>query len=774
MQPIKVAVIADDATGAADTGVQFARVAPPVYLAHADQLAGLAFPEPPGTLALHCDSRALDPALAARAAAGASRALAPHAPRLVYKKIDSCLRGNLGSELLAVMAELGLGPALVAPAYPALGRTTVHDLHFLNGVPVAQTEMARDPLTPVHESRLSLLLAEQTRQPVGRLRLDDYQGGDERLDQALLAQLDQGVRVLACDARSQDHLDRLAALALERHPRALLVGSAGLALGLAKALANGAPAPAVPPRLAGRFLWVCGSATDRLREQAARLEAQGIPGLIMEARLLADPGAGEARRELAARAAARLREGDLVLQVSPKKDPAPPGLLVAAGLAQVAAGVLALARPGGVFLSGGDTAREVFLRLGCRGLKVCDEPLPGLVRAAMLGGGQDGLLTVTKSGPSATPKPWWNSTGSCIPRKGRHHAPIAPPGHLHGDPGGIGPEIAAKTLAQSATFSLCRPLVVGDAGVMANAVRFCGLDLTVHAVATPGAGRYQPGTLDVLDLANLPLAELRHGQVRALQGKASFEYIVKNIELALAGQVDGTVTGPINKAAINAAGCHFAGHTEIYAHYTQTRDYAMMLCEGNFRVVHVSTHVSLREACDRVKTPRVLRVIELTQATLQKLGLAAPRIGVAGLNPHCGEGGLFGTEDDTEIAPAVAQAQAKGIAAEGPIPADTIFSKMQGGLYDAVVVMYHDQGHIPTKLVGFKFDARSGTWGAMAGVNVTLGLPIVRTSVDHGTAFDIAGQGKANPASMKAAILLAARMANMKAQKALPQDRPPV
>ncbi|MBE0585174.1 MAG: 4-hydroxythreonine-4-phosphate dehydrogenase PdxA, partial [Desulfofustis sp.] len=229
--------------------------------------------------------------------------------------------------------------------------------------------------------------------------------------------------------------------------------------------------------------------------------------------------------------------------------------------------------------------------------------------------------------------------------------------------------------------------------------------------------------------------------------------------LALAGKIDGTVTAPISKAAINLAGFHSSGHTEIYGELTGTTDYAMMLSDGSFRVTHVSTHVSLREACDRVKKARIVKVIELTAATLRQLGIEQPRIAVAGLNPHCGEGGLFGTEDQTEIAPAVAAAVAEGITAEGPLPADTVFSKMQGGLFDAVVVMYHDQGHIPAKLVGFHYDEKTDTWDQMAGVNVTIGLPIIRTSVDHGTAYDRAGDGRANPQSMVEAIRLAARLA---------------
>jgi 4-phospho-D-threonate 3-dehydrogenase / 4-phospho-D-erythronate 3-dehydrogenase len=328
-----------------------------------------------------------------------------------------------------------------------------------------------------------------------------------------------------------------------------------------------------------------------------------------------------------------------------------------------------------------------------------------------------------------------------------------------GDPGGIGPEICVKALALPEIYTICRPIVVGDAGVMADAVHFCGLSLEIAARKTVAEAAFAFGRIDVYDLHNLPIGQLRHKQVTAQQGRASFDYVAKVIGLATEGEIDATVTGPINKAAINAAGHHFAGHTEIYAALTHTRNYSMMLAEGNFRVAHVSTHVSLREACDRVTQERVLNVIRLSHQALRQLGIQSPQIGVAGLNPHCGEGGLFGSEDDREIAPAVSAAKSEGISADGPLPADTIFSKMRGGMYDLVVVMYHDQGHIPTKLIGFQYDDKTGTWGQMAGVNVTLGLPIIRVSVDHGTAFGKAGEGRANPQSMIEAIKLAAKLA---------------
>ena len=329
-----------------------------------------------------------------------------------------------------------------------------------------------------------------------------------------------------------------------------------------------------------------------------------------------------------------------------------------------------------------------------------------------------------------------------------------------GDPGGIGPEIACKALNEPDVYKICRPLVIGDAAIMDNALKFCNLPgLKINGVHDPKDGKYEFGSIDVYDLKNMPLAELQHKTVTPAQGRASYEYVAKAIELAMSRDIDGTVTGPINKAAINSAGFHYAGHTEIYADHTKTKDYTMMLADENFRVAHVTTHVSLREATDRVKKDRVLRVIELSHDGLKRMGLAEPRIAVAGLNPHCGEDGLFGCEDDNEIKPAVEAARAKGINVEGPIPADTVFSKMKGGMYDVVVVQYHDQGHIPMKLQGFRYDEKTKTWGGMAGVNITLGLPIIRTSVDHGTAFGKAGEGRANPQSMLDSIYLAAKLA---------------
>ncbi|WP_423128298.1 4-hydroxythreonine-4-phosphate dehydrogenase PdxA [Gaoshiqia sp. Z1-71] len=327
-----------------------------------------------------------------------------------------------------------------------------------------------------------------------------------------------------------------------------------------------------------------------------------------------------------------------------------------------------------------------------------------------------------------------------------------------GDPAGIGPEIAAKALNEISVFDACNPLLVGNVQIMKEAVKLTGLDLKINPVQEVGQARFSHGTIDVYNIPSEQLAAIKHGVVSAPAGDLAFKAVHKAIELAMNGEVDGTVTGPIHKEAINLAGHHFSGHTEIYAHFTGTEKYAMLLADEKIKVTHVSTHVSLRQACDLVKRQRVLDVIRLTYDGLRKIGIENPRIGVAGLNPHAGDGGLFGTEETEEILPAIQDAKKRGIRAEGPFPPDTLFSLASGGSFDGCVAMYHDQGHIPFKLVGFVWDEEKQAMKSVKGVNITLGLPIIRTSVDHGTAFEIAGKGIASPDALLFAISYAIKL----------------
>ena len=331
-----------------------------------------------------------------------------------------------------------------------------------------------------------------------------------------------------------------------------------------------------------------------------------------------------------------------------------------------------------------------------------------------------------------------------------------------GDPAGIGPEIAAKAFAEKAVYEICRPLVTGDASTMEQAVEITKLKLKINPIEAVADAKFEYGTIDVIDLKNVDTGNLVRGKVSEMAGKAAFEAVKKVIELAMEDEIDATVTGPINKEAMNMAGFHYTGHTEIYAYFTGTKDYTMLLADKNLRVVHVSTHVSLREACDRVKKERVLGVIKLAYDTMKRFGIPEPRIAVAGLNPHAGENGMFGWEEEKEIAPAIEEALGMGMNVEGPVPPDTLFSKAKGGQYDIVVAMYHDQGHIPLKVVGFNWNEQENKWNSVSGVNITLGLPIIRTSVDHGTAFGKAGTGTATHESLLHAIEYAARFAEQR------------
>ncbi len=342
-----------------------------------------------------------------------------------------------------------------------------------------------------------------------------------------------------------------------------------------------------------------------------------------------------------------------------------------------------------------------------------------------------------------------------------------------GDPSGNGPEITVKALAHADVYDRCRPIVVGDAKMIEQAARFVGRpDIQIHRCEKVGDALFTPGIIDVLHLELISDVEtFPIGQVSIDGGNAAFQCVKKVIELALAGEVAATCTNSLNKEAMNKAleashgeksdgYTHFDGHTEIYATYTGTKKYTMMLAHHDLRVVHVSTHVSLREACDRVKKARVLEVIQIAHKACRDMGIENPKVAVAGLNPHCGENGLFGVEEIEEIKPAIEAAKAEGISAVGPIPPDSVFSEALGGWYDIVVCMYHDQGHIPLKTVGFVYDREKQGWKAVEGVNVTLGLPIIRTSVDHGTGYALAGKGTSNELSLVNAIDYAVRMAD--------------
>jgi 4-phospho-D-threonate 3-dehydrogenase / 4-phospho-D-erythronate 3-dehydrogenase len=333
-----------------------------------------------------------------------------------------------------------------------------------------------------------------------------------------------------------------------------------------------------------------------------------------------------------------------------------------------------------------------------------------------------------------------------------------------GDPSGIGAEITVKALGSKEIYESCIPVVFGDEAAMRDAINFTNSSLKLNLIDEASEAKGELGYIDLINLGYLASGNWEYKKVCKISGEASFQYIVKAIEFAKEGKIHAVTTGPINKEAVNLAGHHFAGHTEIFAHYTDTASYAMMLTSNTLNVIHVTTHVSMRQACDIIRNgkEKVKHTIRLANEGMKSLGCKEPRIGVAGFNAHSSENGMFGDEETLSIIPAVEECKAEGINCEGPIPPDTVFVKAVGGMYDVVVAMYHDQGHIPLKFNGFKMDAATGKFTSMSGVNTTIGLPVIRTSVDHGTAFDRAGEGRANEESMIDAIKMAVTMSKNK------------
>lgn len=317
-----------------------------------------------------------------------------------------------------------------------------------------------------------------------------------------------------------------------------------------------------------------------------------------------------------------------------------------------------------------------------------------------------------------------------------------------GDASGVGPEIIMKALARPDVWAFCRPLVVGDAARLREAGAILRSLLAVNALAVPEQARYAPGAVDCIDLGLIPPGH-PWGTLSPVSGEGAYRYIERATRLVEAGAADAICTAPLSKEALHAAGHKYPGHTELLAHLTGTPEVSMMLVAPKLRVIHVTTHVGLLDAIRRIEPGLVERVIARGRDTLVTSGLAEPRIGVCGINPHAGENGLFGNgEEEEKIIPAVQACRAKGWAVDGPLPADTLFFRAARGDFDLVVAMYHDQGHGPVKVMGLE-----------AGVNITVGLPVVRTSVDHGTAFDIAGQGVADEGSLVEALRQAADLA---------------
>ncbi len=323
-----------------------------------------------------------------------------------------------------------------------------------------------------------------------------------------------------------------------------------------------------------------------------------------------------------------------------------------------------------------------------------------------------------------------------------------------GDPAGVGPEIVAKSVASKEVFDAADCIIVGDKTIMENAIQITGANLTVHVINEPGEGDFREGILNLIDLKNVDMDQFEFGRVNGMCGKAAYAYIAKSIELANAGKVDAVATTPINKESLRAGDINFIGHTEIFGALTDTEDPLTMFETNGMRVFFLTRHVSLREMLDMITKERIKDYVKRCLEALRKLGVSEGTMAIAGLNPHSGEHGLFGWEEVNEITPAVEELKAEGYDVAGPIGADSVFHQAAIGKYNSVLSLYHDQGHIATKTLDFEKT-----------IAVTNGMPILRTSVDHGTAFDIAGKGIVSAVSMIEAILLAAKYAPNFTQK---------
>ncbi|PVZ15978.1 4-hydroxythreonine-4-phosphate dehydrogenase [Pseudomonas sp. URIL14HWK12:I9] len=727
----RLLILADDLTGAADCAVGFAGRARCAVALKAHE------PLPAGAdvVALDLDTRRMPPEAAALEH---HRVLAVpgHDSYGLYKKIDSTLRGNYAAEI-AALSERGL--ALIAPAYPALGRTTRQGVQWLDGAPVHQSETWRNEGLAGSADLVAALRAQGLR--CAHLERSALAQASEHLRQALA----DGVQALICDASTDEDLAVIAAASAAHWQELFWVGSAGLAKALGPWLqANTRQAP---HRAQGPVLSVVGSMASHSHGQAVHLaQASGALTTVLDPHALLSGTADHLGAITEALASGR----DVVVTVSQRSRLGDQ----AAALSQALAASLqpALYLAGTLIATGGETARALLDVAGIGHLELYAEPAPGLVRGHAMHQGRP-LTVITKAGAFGAPDALcaaWRQLDLCPANAGQEPPMLERPviGITLGDATGVGPEIIVKALAHERVHAMCKPLVIGDAKRLESANRIVGGSMQVHAIQHPREALYEPGTIDCIDLGLIPEG-LPYGKLSALAGDAAYQYIAHTVKLAEAGELQAICTAPLNKEALHAGGHLFPGHTELLAHLTGVEEVSMMLMTPTLRVIHVTTHIGIIDAIARIEPGLVRRTLERAHQTLVRAGIADPLIAVCGINPHAGENGLFGYgEEQTKIQPAIDELRARGWRVEGPLPADTLFFRAGRGDFDAVVAMYHDQGHGPVKVMGLE-----------AGVNVTIGLPVIRTSVDHGTAFDIAGKGVADERSLIEALRQAVELA---------------
>lgn len=742
-------IVADDLTGAADSAIAFAKRGQATTVGWGDRKLA----DSDGTVfSYDADSRGLaGPHAADRHRQVLARLFEPG--RVLFKKIDSTLRGHIAAEIAAtieaVRSRSGRAFGILAPAFPATGRTTIGGRVLVQGEPLEQTEVwRRDHSYPTADLTQILASAGVAAEIIP---LETIRSDRDTLRAALQAVAAQGDRVAICDAETDEDLQHLAEASLPLDEAGFFIGSAGLAHALAT-IAPGArldPAQLAPTERG--ILIVVGSLAAASRAAARTLAATGMHHVLVEIDTLLDPAAGSARADLGQRVGYLLAAGQDVLVEIATGDA--PDLSIGPRLVEGLADALApaAAHIGGLAATGGETAAALLGRLGVDGIRLIDELEPGVSFGLTLG--KIALPIATKAGAFGGP--------DSLVRIARHLRLIRKEGIgmnrpiiaiTMGDASGIGPEVIMKALAHPEVQALCKPLVIGDAERLRTAGAIVGTSLTVNSLDEPAQARFAADAVDCIDLKLIP-KDHPFGQLSPLSGEGAFRYIERAVRIVEAGQADGICTAPLSKEALHAAGHKYPGHTELLAHLTGTPEVSMMLTSPKLRVIHVTTHIGLIDAIAKIEPGLVERVITRAHDTLVKAGIANPHIGVCAINPHAGENGLFGHGEEAEkITPAIVACQAKGWNVKGPLPADTLFFLAGRGDYDIVVAMYHDQGHGPIKVLGLE-----------AGVNITVGLPVIRTSVDHGTAFDIAGKGIADERSLIEALRQAVDLAPKRA-----------
>lgn len=763
-QLLQMLVIADDLSGAADCGVAFASRGLETTLL----LAGSSVDRESCTdvLALDANTRDLPPAEAAYKSAQLVSSLCRGSQTLLYKKVDSTLRGNVAAELAAcITARRKLSRnaqrivAVLAPAFPENGRTTIDGKQHVNGMLLDNTESWKRERMP-GPSSLPELLQEASLHSV-LITLNQIRHECGKLGE-LMQTAAQNTDVLVCDAETDGDLAAIGVASVTLGRETVWAGSAGLAhqlAGTARLIGTHDPLPA-EPIASGSTLFVIGSpsAISHMQVEALSVDSDTIVIRVPLGVLLAGVNTLEWReREHEIVSALRAGKDVAVIPDGEYRCNLDEGRRLCRELASMVKTCESVA--GALVATGGETARAVLETWGISELRLIDELQPGVAFSIAVSW-QRRIGIITKAGSFGDARTLLrcrdflhnlerNSSGAFgLQRKLNMERPII--AITMGDAAGVGPEIIVKALAHTELRELCRPLVIGDAERLKQAAWMIGRELHVRSLSPDEVDHalFEPDTLDCIDLKLIP-RDLPWGKLSARAGDAAFHYVEVAANLALNGKVAAICTAPINKEALHAGGHNFPGHTELLACLTGTEEVSMMLSTPKMRVLHVTTHIGLIDAIAKIEPGLVERTIARGHTALERAGIRNPRIAVCGINPHAGENGLFGYgEENEKIAPAVERCRKRGWDVEGPLAADTVFFRAQRGDFDLVVAMYHDQGHGPVKVLGLE-----------SGVNITIGLPVIRTSVDHGTAFDIAGTGVADERSMVEAIRQATQLA---------------